>query len=155
MRKIFKLSTLMLIVGFLFSAGCSKKDDDGGNNNGGNNSEQTLPDPLGTVLVNMLNENNGKSYVDLSLSPLTCIYIDKANNFYEYYGEGAWINVGKVKGLAEVTKITINGWGNRAAVEQGNGYILLHNDLYFRLYVVEVTGVGAKVKYQGPFMPNF
>jgi len=108
----------------------------------------------------MRNENNGKSYVDLSLSPLTCIYIDKADNFWEYYGSGQWTNVGKVRGLADVKKITTSGWGNRAAVEPGHGYILHHQNNYFRLYVVDyiyAAGtkgiIGAKVKYQGPFFP--
>lgn len=108
-----------------------------------------VPDPEGTIELKMRNTANGWTWL------MDAWQIGKDNNFY---GRGRIIvNVGKVKGVGNITRIPISGWAEEMAVVPGNGYILTINGDYYRVYVVSyiknTSGgiMGATIRYQGPF----
>lgn len=117
-------------------------------------------DPAETVVLNMLNEKNGKTMLGNS-----DVYINNANNFY---GPSCLIaNLGKVSGLGAVWP-KLAGAASQVAVEPGNGYVVcreralyefasgslaLHIDAdYYKVYVgsqikQENEIIGASVKF--------
>lgn len=131
-------------------------DDDDPNDPG-----NSVPDPEGTVLLSMRNESSGTTF--LSEGNFS-IYIDKGDNFDEWRANAEFVNLGKMKGLGNITKIPASGWASKVAVTPGCGYIARYSNKneYIRMYVVdyitsaEITNgvIGANVKYQYPFIPE-
>lgn len=150
MKQMFDLLTKALLCAMLlFTASCG--DDEG---------EGMAGDPTGTVLVSMRNDNQGSA---TSVYPDGCgyFYIDNADNFTG--SSWSFVTLGKVKGLGSIKNIPENGWADKAAVQEGYGYVgrcatrdqyNVMSYKYIRIYVVEymtssVGGgvIGAKVKY--------
>ena len=112
-----------------------------------------VPDPEGTVTVSIRNEDSGGTSVD-------GIRIDEANNFFgsDFY----FTSLGSMQGLGNVTRIPSIGWGRKAAVIPGNGYVAYRsygNREFYRIYVdsyilnTSNEILGATIKYQQPFCP--
>ena len=94
--------------------------------------------------------------------------INSSNNFIVGadvdYGIGRIVNVGKVKGIADIKKIPETGWWDELAVVPGEGYIYKgeYSSLtkYARIYVVDyITStsggiIGATIKYQPNWNPD-
>jgi len=138
----------LLAVLTLFTVSCSDDDDN-------------ITDPTGTIAINILNEDNGKTTIGNS-----DVYIDNAHNFY---GPKCLIsNLGKKNGLGSISEPVLNGLGSRIAVETGNAYqifkrVAMHefpsgnsaldiNADYYNVYVTSQIKqndeiVGANVKY--------
>lgn len=133
-------------------------DDDDPNDPG-----NSVPDPEGTVLLSMRNWNNGRTYLEVDNGDM---WIDVGDNFNGDSGCFSFVNLGKMKGLGNVTKIPTSGWAEKVAVTPGCGYIARSHDAfkneYIRIYVVdyiisaETTNgiIGANIKYQYPFTPE-
>lgn len=142
----------MLVVSAAFVA-CSK--DDGGDPD---DPGSKVPDPEGTMVLNMRNENNGVTYLYIENWP--GIWINHSDNFESIDGT-EFVSLGKMKGLGNVTKIPETGWQSSVAVKPEYGYVAKWGGNYCRLYVVQellaagTNGViGAEVKYQYPFEPT-
>ena len=142
----------MLVVSAAFVA-CSK-DGDGDPDDPGSK----VPDPEGTMVLNMRNENNGVTYLRIENWP--GIWINHSDNFESIDGT-EFVSLGKMKGLGNVTKIPETGWQSSVAVKPAYGYVAKWGNRYCRLYVVQellaagTNGViGAEVKYQYPFEPT-
>lgn len=169
MTKLFNKYLFFLCVAFgaLIFSSCSK-DDDAENDNGGVviNPDKNIPDPKGTITMNMMvGDDNDKS---VSISDFGTIKINSAYNF-----EGSscsFVSLGKMKGLGNVTAIPQDGWNRSVAVNPGDGYVVrckrYYSDelyIYARLYVVsEIAGtsggvIGYTIKCQAPFVlaPKF
>ena len=143
----------MLVVSTAFVA-CSK--DDGGDPD---DPGSKVPDPEGTMVLNMRNENNGGTYLRMENWPE--IWINHSDNFESYADRIEFVSLGKMKGLGNVTKIPETGWESSVAVKPAYGYVAKWGNRYCRLYVVQellaagTNGViGAEVKYQYPFEPT-
>lgn len=157
-----RILLLAAAAAMAFTAISCSKDDGGDSTDPGNK----VPDPEGTVELNMRNEDNGKTY----LSP---IYIDAGNNFTTTYNEFFFIDLGEMKGLGNITQFTTTGSSGSCAVIPGHGYLFYNYQKYkfpsgktaydvryvYRVYVdsyilgVGNTILGAKIKYQNPFNP--
>ena len=152
--KMYRFMWLMamLVVSAAFVA-CSK-DGDGDPDDPGSK----VPDPEGTMVLNMRNENNGVTYLRIENWP--GIWINHSDNFESIDGT-EFVSLGKMKGLGNVTKIPETGWQSSVAVKPAYGYVAKWGNRYCRLYVVQellaagTNGViGAEVKYQYPFEPT-
>lgn len=172
MTKFFNNYLFLLCVAFgaLFFSSCSK-DDDAENDNGGVviNPDKNIPDPKGTITLNMMvGDDNDKS---VSINDFGTIKINSAYNF-----EGSscsFVSLGKMKGLGNVTAIPQDGWNSYVAVNPGEGYVVRHEIYdsysyqykysYARLYVVSAIAgtsggvIGYTIKCQAPFVfaPKF
>ena len=172
MTKFFNNYLFLLCVAFgaLFFSSCSK-DDDAENDNGGVviNPDKNIPDPKGTITLNMMvGDDNDKS---VSINDFGTIKINSAYNF-----EGSscsFVSLGKMKGLGNVTAIPQDGWNSYVAVNPGEGYVVRHEIYdsysyqykysYARLYVVSAIAgtsggvTGYTIKCQAPFVfaPKF
>ncbi|WP_455512847.1 DUF5036 family protein [Leyella stercorea] len=168
MTKFFNNYLFLLCVAFgaLFFSSCSK-DDDAENDNGGVviNPDKNIPDPKGTITLNMMvGDDNDKS---VSINDFGTIKINSAYNF-----EGSscsFVSLGKMKGLGNVTAIPQDGWNSYVAVNPGEGYVVRHEIYdsysyqykysYARLYVVSAIAgtsggvIGYTIKCQAPFVP--
>ena len=167
MKRILQRGAAALLCAVLLGMVSCDKDDDGAT---GGNGGKAVPDPEGTVTVQMRNANNGQTYVypdGLGAD----FYIDRADNLTCQLGDV--ICVGKVAGLGNIRERPETGWADEAAMLPGYGYIIRYEystDLagnptpdgyrYCRIYVVGYltsTGggiIGATVKYQSPFIPE-
>lgn len=137
----------ILLVAMTFVS-CSKDDD--------------YSDPIGTIPVNMLNENNGRTILGNS-----DIYINEDNNFD---GSSCVMNnLGRQKGVGSISSPVLSGLSNQIAVEEGNAYQVFTNASirefpsgklainitadYYNVYVVseimnsDTVAVGFKVNY--------
>lgn len=164
---------MCVAFGALFFSSCSK-DDDAENDNSGPviNPDKNLPDPTGTVTLNIMIGDDENKRVDIN--GFGTIQINSAYNFvgsYSYYY--SFVSLGKMKGLGNVTAIPQDGWNYSVAVNPGDGYVARVRDVnygnnsysyrYARLYVVsEITGtsggvIGYTIKCQAPFVfaPKF
>ncbi|WP_290540893.1 DUF5036 family protein [Alistipes sp.] len=129
-------------------------------------SDDKIPgDPEGTVSLNMMDENNGKTILDDS-----GIYIDKAQNFVS--GDNCVLYaLGKVSGLGAITPKSLVTGTSTAAVQVGHGYVAVRPGAlmafpsgnhamsigdqavnYLKIYVVsplmeESKTVGAAIRY--------
>ena len=155
-----KFNNLMLLITFLIFTisfvSCSGHDDDIPN------------DPVGTVTLNMLNENNGKTQLGHS-----DVYINDVNNFYS--SSCLLSSFGKKNGLGSISDRLLTGGTNTAAVEPGNVYQIFNNAAirkfpsgktalniasnYYNVYVVsqikqEDAVIGANVKFILMDVPN-
>lgn len=142
---------------------CGGDDDKDPNGNGGG----SVPDPEGTILVQMRNAVNGYTYVHVD--GFNSIYIDEANNLRlpPPFSFQEFVSIGKVAGLGNIRNRPEQGWAYSTAVLPGYGYIIRRlypgqNDgyIYYRVYVVDYIKspgggiIGATVKYQSPFVPE-
>ncbi|WP_278698763.1 DUF5036 family protein [Leyella stercorea] len=162
MTKFFNKYFFLLCVAFgaLIFSSCSK-DDDAENDNGGVviNPDKNIPDPKGTITMNMMVGDGNDKWV--SINDFGIIQINSAYNFK---GDGcSFVSLGKIKGLGNVTAIPQDGWNSSVAVNPGEGYVIRDIDYglirYARLYVVsEIAGtsggvIGYTIKCQAPFVP--
>lgn len=178
MKRILQRGAAALLCAALLGVVSCDKDDDGA---AGGNGGKAVPDPEGTIIVQVRNSNNGGTRV----SPDGFIsYYDNLN--YGYNQSYFWIDeadnltcggdvvcIGKVAGLGNIRERPEVGWADEAALLPGYGYILrgpskydqdekptLDGYNYCRVYVVDYltsTGggiIGATVKYQSPFIPE-
>lgn len=171
MKKLFNKYLFLLCVAFgaLFFSSCSK-DDDAENDNGGVviNPDKNLPDPTGTVTLNIMIGDDENKRVDIN--GFGTIQINSAYNFVGYGYSYSFVSLGKMKGLGNVTAIPQDGWNSSVAVNPGDGYVVrckrYYSDelyIYARLYVVsEIAGtsggiIGYTIKCQAPFVfaPKF
>lgn len=178
MTKFFNNYLFLLCVAFgaLFFSSCSK-DDDAENDNGGVviNPDKNIPDPKGTVTLNIMIGDDENKRVDIN--GFGTIQINSAYNFVGYDSNYSFVSLGKLKGLGNVTAIPQDGWNRSVAVNPGDGYVArlrnynynYNNDTYTytytyaRLYVAsEITGtsggvIGYTIKCQAPFVlaPKF
>lgn len=171
MTKFFNNYLFLLCVAFgaLFFSSCSK-DDDAENDNGGVviNPDKNIPDPKGTITMNMMVGDGNDKWV--SINDFGSIKINSAYNFTG--GSCSFVSLGKIKGLGNVTAIPQDGWNDYVAVNPGEGYVvrvaegydyISYNYRYARLYVVsEIAGtsggiIGYTIKCQAPFVlaPKF
>lgn len=172
MTKFFNKYFFLLCIAFgaLFFSSCSK-DDDAENDNGGVviNPDKNIPDPKGTITMNMMvGDDKDKS---VSINDFGTIQINSAYNFMGYEGSSyySFVSLGKMKGLGNVTAIPQDGWNYSVAVNPGEGYVVRYKGyydsqaIYARLYVVsEIAGtsggiIGYTIKCQAPFVfaPKF
>lgn len=172
MKKLFNKYLFLLCVAFgaLFFSSCSK-DDDAENDNSGPviNPDKNIPDPKGTITMNMMvGDDKDKS---VSINDFGTIQINSAYNFMGYEGSSdySFVSLGKMKGLGNVTAIPQDGWNYSVAVNPGEGYVVRYKGyydsqaIYARLYVVsEIAGtsggiIGYTIKCQAPFVfaPKF
>lgn len=147
------LSTTMLLS--LSFSSCDKDDDH--------------KKPEGTVSLNMLNEDNGKTLLGES-----DIYIDKANNFST--SSCLLASLGKKAGIGSMSAPQLSALSSKAAVEPGTGYqafrvaalrdfpsgkSALHiNADYYNVYVTspikqEEVVVGANVSFTLMQVPTY
>lgn len=179
MKKLFNKYLFLLCVAFgaLFFSSCSK-DDDAENDNGGVviNPDKNIPDPKGTVTLNIMIGDDENKRVDIN--GFGTIQINSAYNFVGYDSNYSFVSLGKLKGLGNVTAIPQDGWNRSVAVNPGEGYVArlvsgyyddyvsgsyAYTYTYARLYVVsEITGtsggvIGYTIKCQAPFVlaPKF
>lgn len=175
MKRILQRGAAALLCAALLGMVSCDKDDDGA---AGGNGGKAVPDPEGTVTVQMRNANNGqtKVYPDGFGSSSSYgfsssyFWIDKADNLI---CSGDVVCIGKVAGLGNIRERPEVGWADEAALLPGYGYILRRSSQYdqdgrltpdgynyCRVYVVGYltsTGggiIGATVKYQSPFIPE-
>lgn len=150
MKKILWWSAMLVwgvaVCGF---TACSDNDSDGG-------SGGTVPDPEGTIVLQM--PNDGSYY---SLTYYIQLKLDAMNNFIIIDGCSI-MSVGKVAGLGAIRNIPSGAkWGNSTVATPGYGYIMSPGgDSYVRLYVESYitssggTIIGAKVKYELGWIPE-
>lgn len=150
MEKTIKLlervfTFLLLAVAF---AACSS-DDDSTDGDGNIKPDVNVNDPVGTVSLSMM---KGPSIYD-GATGIGSIYIGEDYNF----DGGAFISLGTVKGLGNVSYIPTTGWASKVSVRCDNGYVAYSNGEFYRIFVekeiVGTTGgiIGYDVKYQAPF----
>lgn len=172
MKKLFNKYLFLLCVAFgaLVFSSCSK-DDDAENDDSGPviNPDKNIPDPKGTITMNMMvGDDKDKS---VSINDFGTIQINSAYNFMGYEGSSyySFVSLGKMKGLGNVTAIPQDGWNYSVAVNPGEGYVVRYKGyydsqaIYARLYVVsEIAGtsggiIGYTIKCQAPFVfaPKF
>lgn len=178
MKKLFNKYLFLLCVAFgaLIFSSCSK-DDDAENDNGGVviNPDKNIPDPKGTVTLNIMIGDDENKRVDIN--GFGTIQINSAYNFVGYSSSYSFVSLGKMKGLGNVTAIPQDGWNRSVAVNPGDGYVArrvengyyddsgsyAYTYTYARLYVVsEIAGtsggvIGYTIKCQAPFVlaPKF
>lgn len=151
--------TLVISVGF---SSCEKETQTL------SNPAQILPDPEGTITINMTND--GRTRIPLFPKPLNSdyygdIYIDNANNFYgSGYGSIEFSALGSYNCFASAFQKALDnypesmgGWGPRVAVIPGNAYWVRLNCYYHYSYnfiyvqdnLINTSGgiMGAIVKY--------
>ncbi|WP_288205381.1 hypothetical protein [uncultured Parabacteroides sp.] len=162
-RKLqWLLAAMMFAMVVSILGGCSKDDDP-------SDPDNKLPDPEGTVSVNIsesYDEYGRPSYVDIGGVSIRWVTPD---NIVTSYGSELIVNVGQMKGLANIIKVPESGWSKNVSCEPGCGYIAReayrdeNNELVFeysRFYVVrsitDVSGgiIGAEIKYQKDWVPG-
>lgn len=168
----------------LWLIGCSDSDPDNPDEPTPDNPEQPVidpnqpvPDPEGTIMVNVLNDGE-----DVYINGFSNIKIDNRNNFasakdniwYSTYGTPwcEYVSVGEVNGLGNIVSIPETGWSDNISVIAGNGYVsrvfvpgekdengnTTGSYKYARIYVMSpvegITGTisGFTLKCQAPFV---
>lgn len=168
MKKLFNKYLFLLCVAFgaLVFSSCSK-DDDAGNDDGVViNPDKNIPDPKGTITLNMMVGDGEDNRV--SINGFGTIQINSAYNFKGNDSDYSFVSLGKMKGLGNVTAIPQDGWNRYVAVNPGEGYVVRNtyyygNTTYARLYVVSAIAgtsggvIGYTIKCQAPFVfaPKF
>ena len=159
------------MFGTLIFSSCSK-DDDATNDNSGEviNPDKKLPDPTGTVTLNIMVGDDKNNKVTINNFGIISI-----NSAYNFVGENScsFVSLGKMKGLGNITTIPQDGWNSSIAVNPGDGYVARVRSYdgyydytsydYARLYVInEIEGtsggvIGYTIKCQAPFVfaPKF
>ena len=150
MEKTMKLlgrvfTFLLLAITFV---ACSS-DNDSIDGDGNIKPDVNVNDPAGTVSLSMM---KGRTIYD-GATGIGSIYIGDDYNF----DGGAFISLGTVKGLGNVSYIPTTGWANKVSVRCDNGYVAYSDGDFYRIFVekeiVGTTGgiIGYDVKYQAPF----
>lgn len=176
MKRILQKGAVALLCAVLLGAVSCDKDDDGA---AGGNGGKAVPDPEGTIIVQMRNSSNGGTdvYPDgygYSSSNegfySRSFWIDKADNLT---CSGDVVCIGKVAGLGNIRERPEVGWADQAALLPGYGYILrspakydkddrltpdgyTYCRVYVMNYLTSTSGgiIGATIKYQSPFIPE-
>jgi hypothetical protein len=142
---------------------CSKDDD-----------SSTVPDPDGTLSAN-ITESTSASLNGMFVAwyPPNNFWLHTSDSGPDFYTMFSMCDMGKVNGLGAITTIPTTGYTNEVNMqskdmpcELGHGYVIkvrwwkTSGEIYYaRLYVSELiknnsgTLIGAKVKYQYPFVP--
>lgn len=156
---MMSLANALMICLIMTAFSCSKDDNP-------DNPDNAVPDPAGTITANIAVYSTIKIYDNGTYRGN--ISWDTPDNFYlnGEYIDVSICNLGKMKGLGNITQIPQAGFSSPAranyfiACESGHGYVIkFGSGTYVRLYVVEslvstAGGImGAKVKYQYPFVP--
>ncbi|MDR3285819.1 MAG: DUF5036 family protein [Prevotellaceae bacterium] len=149
MNKKIKFLAMMFVI-TAFATSCGKDDVNPSDPN------QKVPDPAGTVELDVRNASNGgNSFVGIG--------INQADNFYS---NSSWkfASMGEMKGVGNITTIPESGYADQVGVRPGRGYVgkrVLTNGVeYIAFYVddyILAAGtngiIGAYVKYVYPFIP--
>lgn len=147
-KKIFKtIGISMMLMSALFITGCDNDDD--------------ANDPEGTITLNMLDENNGKTFLGES-----DVYINRANNFHT--SSCLIADIGNIGGLGKINVPKLDNLVREAAVIPGHIYQVFDYEAvrefpsgtravavgaaYYQAYAVspissEANTVGTVVKY--------
>jgi hypothetical protein len=150
------------------AVGCEDKADP-------NNPDNAVPDPAGTITANIAESSSTRiNIVERGLIGWTApdnFYLSGYWGNYTIFASISICNLGAMSGLGNITKIPASGFtaptsssNSSVACEAGHGYVVKFevnggDPEYLRLYVVEsivnTSGgiIGAKVKYQYPFVP--
>ena len=153
------MAILALALSCFSISSCGSDDDD----DNGNPKESTITDndPEGTILLNLVNNDDDIMIEDNY--PYMYVGMTPQNNIDTWYYDAEIVSIGKVKGLSAIKKIPESGWAERCAAIQGNGYIIrqkkINNGMisgykYCRIYLVDfITStsggiMGATIKYQ-------
>lgn len=140
MKNYIYLLAVSLCMGL---AACGDDDDENNgvvppvtNNNQNNqndNTQQTLPDPEGTVTARITNDGVPENGIKISYS---YVYMDRVNNLCVKSDGSQWtpsiISFGKVAGLAAITKVPEEGYSDKVATSEGDGFVI--RDYGFRGY---------------------
>jgi hypothetical protein len=114
------------------------------------NDEEISPNPKGTNDLSMRSDNKNSSLDGF-------MYIDENNYFITSNEDTYIVPVGAVRGLGYVSLIPQSGWSKKVAVIPGNGYVVCHENQFYRLYVKDCSmdtfnGIAsANLQYQKPF----
>lgn len=160
MKKKNLILTKMFLVAMLFLAiGCNNDDP--------NNPSNQVPDPEGTktkfLRVPYWQTIQGRNFHIFSY----ILWIDGNEDTYTTIGTDLYnfrcsdnttiADAGYVYGLGNITKIPISGFSKSSAINYHHGYVVRieinKKYTYGRLFVVDDTTDGTKVKYQYPFEP--
>ena len=141
--------------------------------------KKTVPDPAGTITLNMRNSDYGNTLLDLCApneddKTFCHVHINNGNNFanytgyYVYYSSEVRFAQVDANCLGDITTIPTSGWSQSVAVQPGNGYVVrvkcisegspyYGQTYYCRIYVTSWTKsavnngiIGAEIKYQYP-----
>lgn len=105
MKRRFLCAVALLAA--LFAANSCSTDDDG-----------PVPDPAGTVTLNMMDEDNGRTSLGES-----SVYINRAANFQVAYSPSYVIaDLGPVASVGNITEVRAGNPVREAAVTAGHGY---------------------------------
>lgn len=146
MKLLGRVFTFLLLA--ITFVACSS-DNDSIDGDGNIKPDVNVNDPVGTVSLSMM---KGRTIYD-GATGIGSIYIGDDYNF----DGGAFISLGTVKGLGNVSYIPTTGWANKVSVRCDNGYVAYSNGNFYRIFVekeiVGTTGgiIGYDVKYQAPF----
>lgn len=148
MKLLGRVFTFLLLA--ITFVACSS-DNDSIDGDGNIKPDVNVNDPVGTVSLSMM---KGRTIYD-GATGIGSIYIGDDYNF----DGGAFISLGTVKGLGNVSYIPTTGWANKVSVRCDNGYVAYSysNEAFYRIFVekeiVGTTGgiIGYDVKYQVPF----
>ena len=148
MKLLGRVFTFLLLA--ITFVACSS-DNDSIDGDGNIKPDVNVNDPAGTVSLSMM---KGRSIYD-GATGIGSIYIGDDYNF----DGGAFISLGTVKGLGNVSYVPTQGWANKVSVRCDNGYVAYSysNEAFYRIFVekeiVGTTGgiIGYDVKYQAPF----
>lgn len=160
MKKIWIILPLVLVSLCMISCG---DDDEGGTRE----DPVTTTDPEGTIVANLLNNNND-SRIYMWGSYYDGIKMNSANNLATTSTGVEIVSVGSVKGLSSITKVPDTGWSYETAAIPGYGYVVrqssrqwdaslnkyVYEYKYVRLYVIDymesTSGgiMGCTIKYQ-------
>ena len=146
MKLLGRVFTFLLLA--ITFVACSS-DNDSIDGDGNIKPDVNVNDPVGTVSLSMM---KGRTIYD-GATGIGSIYIGDDYNF----DGGAFISLGTVKGLGNVSYIPTTGWANKVSVRCDNGYVAYSDGDFYRIFVekeiVGTTGgiIGYDVKYQAPF----
>lgn len=148
MKLLGRVFTFLLLA--ITFVACSS-DNDSIDGDGNIKPDVNVNDPVGTVSLSMM---KGRTIHD-GATGIGSIYIGDDYNF----DGGAFISLGTVKGLGNVSYIPTTGWANKVSVRCDNGYVAYSysHEAFYRIFVekeiVGTTGgiIGYDVKYQVPF----
>lgn len=148
MKLLGRVFTFLLLA--ITFVACSS-DDDSIDGDGNIKPDVNVNDPVGTVSLSMM---KGRTIYD-GATGIGSIYIGDDYNF----DGGAFISLGTVKGLGNVSYIPTTGWASKVSVRCDNGYVAYSysHEAFYRIFVekeiVGTTGgiIGYDVKYQVPF----
>lgn len=110
MKQKFLFYTLFMLL----IVACSESELDGMSDNGGNSNQQLLPDPEGTVTVNVM---FGEYFAEYEWGK---IFTDKSGNFTR----GNFYDIGAVNGLGNISDQVPNPnlFSTSCAIIPGHGY---------------------------------